>query len=579
MYTDLKNYQIIMVLLKKYGIKHVDLSAGSRNIPFVYSVENDPFFICYSVVDERSAAYFALGISQHLGVPVAISCTSSTATCNYLPAITEAFYQGIPLIVLTGDRPPYYLGQMENQMIQQVGMYKDVCKKSVNLPMVNTDEDFWYCERLVNEALLELNHNGIGPIHINIPVSNASKSLTAKVLPAVREIRRIELGDNILWELKKNELNHYNKILVICGQYVPRAEEEIVLLDTFSRKYNCVVAVEHMSNISCYNALNLCLVSEVLSYEEFSKLKPDLVISFGGNITSALMGLLRNNHSEVHHWLISQKGEIIDAFKCLTDIFECSLPHFLKYFIQQGNIVKNSSDYYNTWKKHIKDIKWPDFEYSNLFVIRHFIQKIPEPSILHLSVLNSIRMSQFFSLPSGVRVYANIGTDGIDGCMSAFLGQSCVFDKLAFLVIGDLSFFYDMNSLRIRHIKNNVRILLINNHGGAEFHYNTGKKKDPTIDLHTAAKHNTTALGWAESVGFKYLSAHTQAEYMLNIDTFVNPDIDHPILYEVFTDMEKDASVLHDFYNMNRNPSFFKRVVKSVLSDTTIEYLKRLQGR
>ncbi|MFT0230300.1 hypothetical protein ACMSFO_23155 [Bacteroides thetaiotaomicron] len=114
-----------------------------------------------------------------------------------------------------------------------------------------------------------------------------------------------------------------------------------------------------------------------------------------------------------------------------------------------------------------------------------------------------------------------------------------------------------MNSLRIRHIKNNVRILLINNHGGAEFHYNTGKKKDPTIDLHTAAKHNTTALGWAESVGFKYLSAHTQAEYMLNIDTFVNPDIDHPILYEVFTDMEKDASVLHDFYNMNRNPSFF----------------------
>ena len=529
MYTDLKNYQIIIVLLKKYGIKHVVLSAGSRNIPFVYSVENDPFFICYSVVDERSAAYFALGISQHLGVPVAISCTSSTATCNYLPAITEAFYQGIPLIVLTGDRPPYYLGQMENQMIQ--------------------------------------------------PVSNASKSLTAKVLPAVREIRRIELGDNILWELKKNELNHYNKILVICGQYVPRAEEEIVLLDTFSRKYNCVVAVEHMSNISCYNALNLCLVSEVLSYEEFSKLKPDLVISFGGNITSALMGLLRNNHSEVHHWLISQKGEIIDAFKCLTDIFECSLPHFLKYFIQQGNIVKNSSDYYNTWKKHIEDIKWPDFEYSNLFVIRHFIQKIPEPSILHLSVLNSIRMSQFFSLPSGVRVYANIGTDGIDGCMSAFLGQSCVFDKLAFLVIGDLSFFYDMNSLRIRHIKNNVRILLINNHGGAEFHYNTGKMKDPTIDLHTAAKHNTTALGGAESVGFKYLSAHTQAEYMLNIDTFVNPDIDHPILYEVFTDMEKDASVLHDFYNMNRNPSFFKRVVKSVLSDTTIEYLKRLQGR
>jgi 2-succinyl-5-enolpyruvyl-6-hydroxy-3-cyclohexene-1-carboxylate synthase len=182
MYTVIKNLQILMALLKKHNISHLVISLGARMKDFAFSVENDPYFTCYSVVDERSAAYFAMGIAQELGRPVGIVCTSSTTTCNYLPGITESFYQGVPLVVMTGDRDPYYLGQMEYQMIRQVNMYDRVVKKSVNLPVVNNDEDFWYCERLINEALLELNHRGCGPVHINVPILQHGQPLTVKEL-------------------------------------------------------------------------------------------------------------------------------------------------------------------------------------------------------------------------------------------------------------------------------------------------------------------------------------------------------------------------------------------------------------
>ena len=168
MYTELKVYQQIIAALKKYGIKHCVLSAGSRNVPFVHSVEKDSFFNCYSVVDERSAGYFALGLAQELNEPVVISCTSSTATCNYWPPVAEAFYQNVPIVILTSDRNPSMLGQWEDQMIDQVGMFDRHVKKSVNLPIINDEDDEYYAERLINEALLELNHNGKGPVHIDI---------------------------------------------------------------------------------------------------------------------------------------------------------------------------------------------------------------------------------------------------------------------------------------------------------------------------------------------------------------------------------------------------------------------------
>ena len=214
MYTKIKNVQILVSLLKQHNIRHLVLSAGTRHVPLAHSVENDDFFKCYSVVDERSAGYFALGLAKELREPVAIACTSSTATCNYVPPIAEAYYQKVPLLVLTGDRDPYLLDQLEDQMINQVDMYRNFCKKCVSLPVVENDKDVWYCQRLINEALLELNHHGAGPVQINFPINQSIEDIadaSVPELPVYNKIERCEIGKNkALWQQKAEKLKNAN---------------------------------------------------------------------------------------------------------------------------------------------------------------------------------------------------------------------------------------------------------------------------------------------------------------------------------------------------------------------------------
>jgi 2-succinyl-5-enolpyruvyl-6-hydroxy-3-cyclohexene-1-carboxylate synthase len=552
MYTIIKNLQILIALLKEHGISHLVISPGSRMKDFAFSVESDPFFTCYSVVDERSAAYFALGLAQELDRSVGIVCTSSTATCNYLPGITEAFYQGVPLVVMTGDKDPCYLGQMEDQMIQQIGIYDRVVRKSVTLPVVNNDEDFWYCERLINEVLLELNHRGCGPVHINVPIIQHSQALTVNKLPEVNCIKRISLlEDTQLLQNKVLELEKSQKILIIAGQNSAAHAKEIEpYIQIFFEQFNCVIHTEHMANLRLPGTLNCTFVGNMINSKTFDELLPDIIISFGGNIgVYGLKGMLREK--KINHWLINENGNVIDAFKNLTTVFECTPAQFFAYFTEQGDAgIKSGKTYYNSWNNIYKQISIPELPYSNVFVIQYFLSLMPENSLLHLSILNSIRISHFFELPLNTHVYANIGTDGIDGCMSTFLGQANISDRLSFLIIGDLSFFYDMSAIRIRHIKNNVRILLINNGGGGEFYIGP---RPATLDAHIAAKHNTNAQGWIESVGFTYISAQNKEDYMSCLGQFVKPESDRPIVFEVFTDMKTDADTVQSVYDTNRS--------------------------
>ena len=282
MYTDLKSYQIIISLLKQYGITHCVLSAGSRNVPFVHSIEEDPEFHCYSVVDERSAGYFALGLAQELNEPVVISCTSSTATCNYWPPVAEAFYQGVPIVVLTSDRDPQMLGQWEDQMIDQVGMYDRHVRKSVNLPIINNKDDEVYCERLVNEALLELNHRGTGPVHINVPSKTYNNSFPVKELPTAKKINRIERSNsNVEWEEKINKLKSAKKILVTCGQKSFVSDELNIELENFFKNYNSVISLDYMSNLNIKEGINttVCMDGRYITKKKVQELMPDIIIS------------------------------------------------------------------------------------------------------------------------------------------------------------------------------------------------------------------------------------------------------------------------------------------------------------
>lgn len=554
MYTELKSYQIIIALLKEYGIKHCVLSAGSRNVPFVHSIEEDPYFKCYSVVDERSAGYFALGLAQELNEPVVISCTSSTATCNYWPPVAEAYYQGVPIVVLTSDRDPQMLGQWEDQMIDQVGMYDRHVRKSVNLPIINNSDDELYCQRLMNETLLELNHHGTGPVHINVPMKSYNNSFNVKKLPSVTKIDRICIEDSEdKWLSKIEKLKNAQRILVTCGQNSYVSDELKKSIKEFFNSFNSAISVEYMSNIEFEEGLNLNIGmdSRYVTPKKVKELLPDIVISFGGNIFSGIKEEFRKFKGSFEHWLIQEDGRVVDMYKSLTTIFECTPEYFFNYFVTRSHQSKNNKEYYDLLKGYVDSVEFPEFPYSHVYAIKEVVEKIPTDSILHLSINNSIRIANFFKLNPNIKTYANIGTHGIDGCLSSFLGQAAASNKESFLVIGDLAFFYDMNAMRLRHINNNVHILMINNEGGSEFYFNRMWKNDAS-DLHTTARHHTKAEGWVRQNNFRYLSAYDKESLEKALKEFMRTDLDKPVFLEVFTEMKNDSKVIYDFFDLSR---------------------------
>ena len=577
MYTELKSYQLIIALLKKYGVKHCVLSAGSRNVPFVHSVEKDPYFKCYSVVDERSAGYFALGLAQELNEPVVISCTSSTATCNYWPPVAEAYYQGVPLIVLTSDRNPSMLGQWEDQMIDQVGMYDRHVKKSVNLPIINDEDDEYFCERLINEAFLELNHNGTGPIHINVPMKSYNNSFNIKQLPEVKKINRISQSSSMdEWKNISEELKSAKRIMVVSGQNSYVSEKLKNEIRRFFEKYNSSIVIEHMSNLDFEDGVNLNIVMDTrfATTKKVEEFVPDIIIAFGGNVFSGLKDQLRKFYKKTKTWSIQPDGKVVDIYKSLENVFECTPEFFFEKMNSFNENGVNDKIYNTELKKYVESVTYPEFDFSHIYAIKNLVEKIPEDSILHLSINNSIRISNFFKLNKGVKTYANIGTHGIDGCMSSFLGQAAASpDKKSFLVIGDLAYFYDMNSTRIKDIGNNVRILLVNNEGGSEFYFNR-MWKDEYSDLHTTARHNTKAKGWVESNGFEYLSANDKKTYDENLVKFMSSDSDRPIFFEVFTEMKADSEEIYKFFDISR-----PRDMKSEVIRKSKELIKKTIGQ
>lgn len=555
MYTELKAYQIIIALLKKFGISHCVLSAGSRNVPFVHSVEEDPFFHCYSVVDERSAGYFALGLAQELGEPVVISCTSSTATCNYWPPVAEAFYQGVPIVVLTSDRDPAMLGQWEDQMIDQVGMYDRHVRKSVNLPIINNCDDELFCQRLVNEALLELNHRGTGPVHINVPMKSYNNSFNVKELPAVVRIERLCIADDdAIWEQKIRMLQRAKRILVTCGQSSYVSNQLQLGIKEFFQKYNSAIAIDYMSNIEMEEGINttVCMDARYATEKKIKELLPDIVISFGGNIFSGIKEQLRKFAGQFEHWLVQEDGSVVDLYKSITTVFECKPEYFFQYCCRQADAdSKNDEIYFKLLRGYADAVQLPKFPWSHVYAIKEVVEHIPSGAILHLSINDSIRITNFFKLNSDIKTYANIGTHGIDGCLSSFLGQAAVSEKPSYLVIGDLAFFYDMNAIRLRHIGRNVHILLINNEGGSEFYFNRTWKNQAS-DLHTTARHHTQAEGWVRSNNFIYLAAHDKETLKECLSEFLRNDLDKPVFLEVFTEMKKDAEVIYEFFDLSR---------------------------
>lgn len=549
MFSVKKNVLEIVALIKAYDINQIVLCPGSRNAPLIQTFSSDPFFTCHVIVDERNAAFYALGIIQATKKAVAVCCTSGSALLNFAPAVSEAFYQKLPLVVISADRSPEWIGQMDGQTIPQAGAFGSLSKKSVQLPEVKTETDLWYCNRIINEALIVCQSEK-APVHINVPISEPLFDYSQTQLPQAREISYYKPIKQVGIKGYVQSLAVCQKVIIVVGQNIFNSSLTR-LLNRLVEQINAVVIVEHLSNCSSDLFIsNADAILSVLDETDKQALVPDILISIEGHIISKKLKHFFRQNKPKEHWLVCQQLDIADLFQSLTDLIETDTTYFLESLINYGE-SNNDQTFYKRWKSISNKIDEPssDNNFSDLTVTGTFLKKLPLNSDLHLANSSVIRNAQLFKIKDSVRVFCDRGTNGIESSLPTAIGFASVSDNPVFLAIGDLSFFYTVGALwNIQHIKN-LRILLINNQSGGIFHLLPGLDKASSLKKYVAAEHQTSAQKWAEAAELKYLSASNEAELDKILDLFVSTNNDQSVLLEVFTDIETSKKVSQEYYN------------------------------
>lgn len=577
-YTIERNTQILISLLKQHNIKKIIVSPGSTNICFVASVQQDDFFEIYSAVDERSAAYMACGMSAESEEPVVLSCTGATASRNYMPALTEAYYRHLPLIAVTSTQPVERVGHNIPQVLDRSVIPNDIAKISVYLPIVINSETEWSCVVRANQAILESIRHGKGPVHIDL-VTSYSPEFTANSLPPVRKIERIS-NDSKFPSIGNG------KVAIFVGVHSKWDDELIRNVEIFCKKYNGVVLSDHTGNYwGDYRVLPNVLCIQNNYFAECRNI--DVLIHLGEMSASYLQ------ITPKVVWRVHPDGEIRDTFKCLQYVFEMNeLTFFSKYIEQYDDNATEDVSFYNEWKAECQRLssRIPELPFSNAWIAQLTAGRLPEGSAIHFGILNSFRTWNYFELTKGIEGFCNTGGFGIDGNVSTLVGASLTNpNKLFYGVVGDLAFFYDMNALGNRHIGNNIRIILVNNGKGNEFR-NYGNWGAPLGDFadefiaaarHFGNKSNTLVKHYAEDLGFEYYSASTKEEYLKCLPTFLDAQPHKaPMLLEVFTETQDESKSIEIISNLEKTAiSVTKDIVKSVLGKNSTDALKRMLGK
>jgi 2-succinyl-5-enolpyruvyl-6-hydroxy-3-cyclohexene-1-carboxylate synthase len=574
MITAHKNVRILLSLLKQHNVRHFVLSPGGRNMSIVKSIEDDPFFTCYSIVDERSAAYFAVGLSLEVCAPVGMCCTSAQATRNYIPGMTEAFYRKAPVLAVTADYDENFTNQLNMQSFRQMSIPTDAANVSVDIPIVKDQNDEHLVTRRINEVLDALTRNGGGSAHVNLRI-NQHWVKGIDELETARKITRYQPMDAEWPVIGKR------KVLLVIGQHHPFSEAEARAIEGFAEKHDVAIYVNHISN---YNGKKSVHGNLRLATGGFGDLRPDLVITIGGHLGDyAIDGALKG--AKVEHWRIREDGNYGDTYNSLTKIFECTDQFFFERMAQAA-AEETGAGYYARWVGETGQTSLPDhFPLSHALVAQKLSPHIPAGSNMHFAILNSLRFWEFFPLASSIKCYSNVAGFGIDGCLSTFLGQSVASKALNFLVIGDLSFFYDMNAIGIRHVKNNVRVVLVNNNGGCEFRLRTSPAEQfgDEANLHIAAAGHfgDSAEGWVRNNHFKYIGVRSKDELDDALRILVQPS-DQPVLMEVFTTMGDDAGALKSIIDVNDRTSQSQklaRAIKGHIPDDLKKGIRKIVGR
>lgn len=578
-FTKERNVQIVLSLLKAHGIRKVIASPGTTNIAVVGSMQNDPYFEIYSSADERSAAYMACGLAAESGEPVVLSCTGATASRNYMPGLTEAYYRKLPVIALTSSQHIGRSGHLYPQFVDRTEQPKDIVCCSVQIPYVMNQEDEWNCIVKANQALLELKRHGGGPIHLNLIVRGEYTDFSTKELPATRIIKRISYTD------KFPDLPA-GKIAIFVGSHSPFNKKLTRIIDMFCAANDAVVFCDHTSGYKGeYRVLYPLVASQQIGDANF---KMDLLIHIGeisgDYLTTAKMRFAKNV------WRISEDGEIRDYFHKLTYVFEMKEEDFFAHYTNT-DITKN--EYLKACRDKIQEISAniPELPFSNIWIASQIAPQLPGGSVLHLGILNSLRAWNYFEIPYSVASFCNVGGFGIDGGVSSLIGASLSNpSKIYFGIFGDLAFFYDMNVLGNRHVGRNVRILLVNNGKGTEFrNYNHpgatfGDEADKFIAAagHYGNKSHTLVRHYAEDLGYEYLSASNKEEFNAVYKHFITSELtEHSMIFEVFTTNEDESNALKlvnsiEVDTMAQMKSSIKKSVSNMLGKDKVQGIKLL---
>lgn len=531
-YTDEINTLVLISLLKEHNIKKIIASPGTTNISFVGSVQFDPYFEVYSAVDERAAAFMACGLAEESGEPVVLTCTGATASRNYIPGLTEAFYRKLPILAVTSTQHGGRVGNYVAQVIDRTVQFPDMVKKSFQLPTVYSEEDKQYTITAVNDAILELTHGDLGPVHINL-FTTYSNGFTTKELPKYRVIKRII--DNEFPDIPKGNVG------IFIGAHGEFSREETEIIDKFCETNNAIVICDQISNYrGKYRFLaNLTNSQEIdLGTRHF-----DLII-YIGYVHGAYI-----NFTGKETWRVNRDGIIRDPYRNLTYVFEMDEMAFFSHYIkkEKNNIILKKC--IQATEKLINEI--PELPFSNMWIAKETAGLIPENSILHISILNTLRVWNYFETKNTVLCFTNSGGYGIDGCVSSFIGSAAVNpDKEHYMVVGDLSFFYDLNVV-FNELPKNIHIMLINNGVGTEFkNYNHraayfGEEANAFMAAkgHNGFKNPFVVKNLCSCLDIKYLSATNKNEYLENRNKWIEKT-EKPILFEIFTDDKDESTAL-----------------------------------
>ncbi|WP_396181438.1 2-succinyl-5-enolpyruvyl-6-hydroxy-3-cyclohexene-1-carboxylic-acid synthase [Flavobacterium sp.] len=546
LYPKIPLAQAVIQIFRQKEIQHIVISPGSRNAPLTMGFTNQEGFTCYSIADERCAAFFALGLAQQLLKPVAVVCTSGSAVLNYYPAVAEAFYSQIPLLIVSADRPKNKIDIGDGQTIRQENVFANHIVFSANL----TENASEHNDSLIVSAI-ETAISQKGPAHINVPFEEPlyetllEPTYVPKVTTSAIEEAEFTLDTKFIseWQLAK-------KKLILVGELLPNAIEQ-KYIDSLAVDKSVLVLLEKTSNLHHPSFIDrIDTLVSTFSEEEKLNFQPDILLTFGGMVVSKRIKSLLRNYQPTQHWHIDEI-RAYDTFGCLSQHFKINSTSFLSQLLAENNVVesKYQHDFQSIWQdrlvkhqKYMSEIPFSDFK-----VFDFLSRNLPKNIQLQVSNSSPIRYLQLVPCNKTIEVFCNRGTSGIDGSTSTAIGAAVANKKPTILITGDISFLYDSNALWNNYIPKNFKIILINNSGGGIFRILPGHQETETFNTFFETSHHLTAEHLAKMYDFEYTSVQNENELHSVWNSFISNQ-NTPSILEIFTPEKINDIVLLDYF-------------------------------